>query len=191
MQKIPSVSIIFFPKCQTPQQKEIVMYEMVDPLPGALKLPMPQFVTAWSIVDLVMVSLRTLELPFIAAALLLIGSCQNEQNISVIAGCRLILWLELGMASAIAVLGLTGNIAMLCRRHWALWFTLGSHFVTLVSYGILVWQALIFFKGFSPLAFAVAIISVALFIMLRSALLVFNFISFFKAKAFYRERDGY
>lgn len=167
------------------------MYEMVDPLPGALKLPMPQFVTAWSIVDLVMVALRTLELPFIVAALLLIGRCQNEQNAALIADGRLILWLEFGMVSAIALLGLTGNIAMLCRRHWALWFTLGSHIVTLVSYGILVWQALIFFKGLSVLAFSVAIISVTIFIMLRSALLVFNFIGFFKAKAFFRERDGY
>ena len=167
------------------------MYEMVDPLPGALKLPMPQFVTAWSIVDLVMVALRTMELPFIAAALLLIGSLQNEQNIAFIAGCRLILWLELGIASAIALLGLTGNIAMLCRRHWALWFTLGSHIVTFVSYGIFIWQVLIFFKGFTPLAFVVAIISASLFVMLRSALLVFNCIGFFKAKAFFRERDGY
>ena len=167
------------------------MYEMVDPLPGALKLPMPQFVIAWSIVDLVMASVRTFELPFIAAALLFIGQYQTDQNLAFIAACRLILWLELGMAAAIGVLGLTGNIAMLCRRHWALWFTLASHAATLVSYGVLVWQAVMFFKGYSPLAFTVAIISVSLFIMLRSALLVFNVISFFKAKAFFRERDGY
>ena len=167
------------------------MYDMVDPLPGALKLPMPKFVTAWTIVDLVMVALRTLELPFIVAALFLIGYCQNEQNVSFIAGCRLILWLEFGMTAAIALFGLTGNIAMLCHRHWALWFTLVSHLITLASYGILVWQTLIFFKGFQLLAFTIAIISVTLFIMLRSALLVFNVISFFKAKAFFRERDGY
>ena len=167
------------------------MHDMVDPLPGALKLPMPQFVTAWSIVDLVMVSLRTLEIPFIVAALLLIGRCQTDQNAVCTAGVRLALWLEFGMVSAITLLGMTGNIAMLCRRHWALWFSLGSHLVTLVSYGILVWQAVILSKGFERLAFIIAIIAVTLFIMLRCALLVFNFIAFFKAKAFFRERDGY
>ena len=167
------------------------MYDMVDPLPGALKLPMPQFVTAWSIVDLVMVSLRALEIPFIVAALFLIGRCQTDQNAACIAGIRLVLWLEFGMASAITLLGMTGNISMLCHRHWALWFSLGSHIVTLASYGILVWQALIIFKGFELLPFTIAIISVTLFIMFRCALLVFNFIAFFKAKAFFRERDGY
>ena len=51
------------------------MFEMVDPLPGALRLKMPRFVIAWSIVDLVLCSLRALELPFLIAALILMERC--------------------------------------------------------------------------------------------------------------------
>ena len=166
------------------------MYDMVDPLPGALRLRMPGFVTAWSIVDLVMTSLRTLELPFITAALLLMGSCMKECSFCT-SGLRLALYLELGFASAITFFGLMGNSAMICRRHWSLGFSLISHLLTLASFGILVWQAVMICRGLSQMTLAIVLVSVSLFILLRTALLVFNFIAFFKAKAFFLERDGF
>ena len=167
------------------------MFEMVDPLPGALKLKRPRFVIAWSIVDLVMSALRTLELPFVIAALFLLGRCETPQNELCISGCRLILWLEFSSVIAIGLAGLTGNIAMLCRRRWAQYVCFISSVLTLASFGILVWQALIFFKGSSILVFSIAIIAVTVFIMIRTALLVFNLLSLFKARLFFRERDGY
>lgn len=167
------------------------MFEMVDPLPGALKLKMPGFVVAWSIVDLVMCALRTLELPFIVAALFLIGRHETAQNAALISGYRLALWLEFSMVIAIALTGLTGNIAMLCRRNWSQYFCFLSAFLTLVSYGILIWQVCICFKASSLFSLSMAIIGVTLFIMLRTALLVFDLISICKARLFFRERDGY
>ena len=170
------------------------MFEMVDPLPGALRLKMPRFVIAWSIVDLVLCSLRALELPFLIAALILMESCgcsAPDKCIVTRGGLSLILWLELGSACAVAVTGLAGNIGMLCRRHWSLYFCFAALLFTLASYGIMVWQTLLCFKGSATLVFVIAIIAVLLFIMLRTALLVFNTISLFKAKHFFKERDGY
>ena len=167
------------------------MFEMVDPLPGALRLKMPRFVTAWTIVDLVMCSLRTLELPFIVAALFLLGRCEAPQNELCITGCRLILWLEFSSVLAIALTGLTGNIAMLCRRHWAQYFCFFCALLTLVNFGIMVWQTLICFKGSPTLTFSIAVIAVTLVIMLRTALLVFNLLSLVRARLFFKERDGY
>lgn len=167
------------------------MFEMVDPLPGALRLKMPRFVIAWSIVDLVMSALRALELPFIVAALCLIGRHATAQNAEFISSCRLILWLEFAMVTAVAVTGLAGNISMLCRRNFAQYLCMLSSFFTAVSYGVLVWQTLLFFNKSAVFTFCIAIIGVTLFIMLRVALLVFNLLSIFKARLFFRERDGY
>lgn len=167
------------------------MFEMVDPLPGALKLKMPGFVIAWSIVDLVMCALRTLEIPFVIAALFLIGRFEETQSAVYVSGCRLILWLEFSTVIAISLMGLTGNIAMLCRRHWAMYFCWIASFLTLISYGVLVWQVMIFFNKATFAVFSMAIIAVTVLIMLRIALLVFNILSIFRARLFFRERDGY
>ena len=166
------------------------MFEMVDPLPGALRLKMPRFVIAWSIVDLVLCSLRAVELPFLIALLFLLdcdcGKCAIHTG-----KYHLILWLEIASVIAIALTGITGNIAMLCRRNWAQYFCFGSALLTLCSYGVLVWQTLLFFRGGSPLAFIITMIAVTLFIMIRMALLVFDLLSIFKARLFFLERDGY
>ena len=167
------------------------MFEMVDPLPGAFRLKMPRFVIAWSIIDLVMTALRTLELPFIIAALFLIGRHQFSADPSLIAGWKLVLWLEFSIVTAISVTGLAGNICMLCRRNFAQYICLLSALFTLVSYGFLVWQTLILFNRSSVPFFCIAIIAVTLIIMLRTALLVFNLLSIFKARSFFKERDGY
>ena len=84
------------------------MFEMVDPFPGALRLKMPRFVIAWSIVDLVLCSLRALELPFLIAALILMErcGCAAPDKCPVAHGLSLILWLELASAGAVAVTGL-------------------------------------------------------------------------------------
>ena len=169
------------------------MFEMVDPLPGALRLKMPRFVVAWSIVDLVLCSLRTLEIPFLVAALILVESCNCSapDKCVVSHGLSLILWLELGSVCAIGATGLPGNIGMLCRRNWAQYFCFGSIVFTLASYGIMVWQTLVYAGKFTALYFAIAVIGALLLIMLRTALLVFNIISVLKARQFFKERDGF
>ena len=63
--------------------------------------------------------------------------------------------------------------------------------LTLLSYGVLVWQTLLFFKGGALLAFIITMIAVTIFIMIRIALQVFDLISIFKARHFFLERDGY
>ena len=167
------------------------MFEMVDPLPGALKLKMPRFVIAWTIVDLVMCSLRTLELPFVVTALFLLNCHDPDIGPARLASLRLIFWLELGSVLAIVLSGLPGNIAMLCRRRCAQYFGLICSFMTLVSYGIVVWQMLIFLGPCSFFALSMGVIAVTLFIMMRIALLVFNLLSLFRARLFFKERDGY
>ena len=169
------------------------MFEMVDPLPGALRLKMPRFVIAWSIVDLVLCSLRALELPFLIAALILMErcGCAAPDKCPVTHSLSLILWLEVASAGAVAVTGLAGNIGMLCRRRWALYFCSVTLLLTLASYGIMMWQTLLCAKGSEPFVFVIALIAALLFIMLRMALLVFNTISLFKARHFFKERDGY
>lgn len=167
------------------------MFEMVDPLPGALKLRMSKFVIGWSIVDLVMTALRTLELPFILAAFFLLGRFATPENGALLDNVRLILYLEAALVSALSLTGLMGNIGLLCRRHWALWCCLLSNILTIAGYALLVYQALLVGKFTSLLTFSIIMASVTLFILFRCALVVFNFIHFFKAKAFFRERDGY
>ena len=167
------------------------MFEMVDPLPGAFRLKMPGFVVAWSIIDLVMTALRTLELPFIIAGLFLIDRYQPAADPVSAAGIRLALWLGFAIVIAISAAGLAGNICMLCRRNFAQYLCLSAAFFTLAGYGILVWQTFIFFSSSPVPVFIISIIAVTLFIMLRSALLVFNFLSIFKARSFFKERDGY
>ena len=166
------------------------MFEMVDPLPGALRLKMPRFVIAWSIVDLVLCSLRAVELPFLIALLFLLD-CDCGKCFLHTGKYHLILWLEIASVIAIALTGITGNIAMLCRRNWAQYFCFASAVLTLLSYGVLVWQTLLFFKGGPPLVFIITMIAVTIFIMIRIALQVFDLISIFKARHFFLERDGY
>jgi len=165
------------------------MYDMIDPLPGAFRLKMPSFTVAWSIVDLVMVSLRLLELPFLLAALLLLDVANEPATVR--NRLYLIIALELASVVLIGVSGLIGNIALLCRRHWSLWFCLGSSFFTLLSYGILIWQAVLCNFTGSAMVLCWIIIGVTLFIMFRTALLVINLISLWKAARFFRERDGF
>ena len=167
------------------------MFEMVDPLPGALKLRMSKFGVGWSIVDLVMTSLRTLELPFIIAAFLLIGRWATPENGALIANVRLVLLEELLLVCALSLTGLLGNIGLLCRRRWALWSCLYCNILTVAGYALLVWQAILIGKFTSLLTFCIIMAAVALVILCRCALMVFNVILFFKAKAFFRERDGY
>ena len=167
------------------------MFEMVDPLPGALRLKMPGFVIAWRIVDLVLCALRTLELPFIILLLVLLGDVQNSRQALFVADCRLVLWLEFGFATAISAVGLTGNIAMLCRRNWSQYFCFVSALITLVNFGIAVWQTMLLCRTGSPELLCFAIIAITLFIMLRTAFLVFDLIALFKARRFFKERDGY
>ena len=163
------------------------MYDMIDPLPGALRLKMPSFTVAWTIVDVVMVSLRALEFPFLLAALLLLEMEPAAMRSRLI----LVIALELATVVLIAVFGLIGDIALLCRRHWSLWFCFTSVIFTLLSYGILIWQSVLLYSGRSAMVLSCLIIGVTLFIMLRTALLVFNVISLCKAVGFFRERDGY
>ena len=165
------------------------MYDMIDPLPGAFRLKMPSFTVAWSIVDLVMVSLRMLELPFLLAALLLLDVANEPATVR--NRLYLIIALELASVVLIGVSGLIGNIALLCRRHWSLWFCLTSSFFTLLSYGILIWQAVLCNFTGSAMVLCWIIIGVTLFIMFRTALLVINLISLWKAAKFFRERDGF
>ena len=165
------------------------MYDMIDPLPGAFRLKMPSFTVAWTVVDLVMVSLRVLELPFLLAALLLLDVA--HEPVSVRNRLYLIIALELASVVLIGVSGLIGNIALLCRRHWSLWFCLVSSLFTLLSYGILIWQAVLCNFTGSAMILCWIIIGVTLFIMFRTGLLVFNLISLWKAVKFFRERDGY
>ncbi|MBR2373146.1 MAG: hypothetical protein IKA87_02840 [Lentisphaeria bacterium] len=160
------------------------MYDMIDPLPGALKLKMPNFTVAWTIVDLVMVALRTLELPFIVFFLIFVGKSGN-------AAFMWALIAELISVVLIAAAGLTGNIAMLCRRRWAVGICAVSAFFTFLSYAVLVWQLLVVYRSTSLLVLCCVIAGAAIFIMLRTALLVFNVISLVKARAFFRERDGF
>ena len=165
------------------------MYDMIDPLPGAFRLKMPSFTVAWTVVDLVMVSLRALELPFLLAALLLLDVAHEPANVR--NRLYLIIALELASVILIGVSGLIGNISLLCRRHWSLGFCLASALFTLLSYGILVWQAVLCNFTGSAMVLCWIIIGVTLFIMFRTALLVFNLISLWKAVKFFRERDGY
>lgn len=160
------------------------MYDMIDPLPGALKLKMPGFSVAWTIVDLVMVSLRTLELPFIIAFLVFSGAGGNR-------ALQYVLFAELICVLLISFAGLTGNIAMLCRRHWALRFCIASSLFTLFSYIVMIWQLMMLYHGRSLVLLCSMIIGAVMFIMFRSALLVFNIISIVKAARFFKERDGY
>ena len=165
------------------------MYDMIDPLPGAFRLKMPSFTVAWTVVDLVMVSLRVLEVPFLLASLLLLDVAHEPANVR--NRLYLIIALELASVVLIGVSGLIGNIALLCRRHWSLWFCLASCLFTLLSYGILVWQAVLCNFTGSAMVLCWIIIGVTLFIMFRTALLVFDLISLWKAAKFFRERDGY
>ena len=165
------------------------MYDMIDPLPGAFRLKMPSFTVAWTVVDLVMVSLRVLEVPFLLASLLLLDVAHEPANVR--NRLYLIIALELASVILIGVSGLIGNISLLCRRHWSLWFCLVSAFFTLLSYGILVWQAVLCNFTGSAMVLCWIVIGVTLFIMFRTALLVFNLISLWKAAKFFRERDGY
>jgi ABC-type phosphate/phosphonate transport system permease subunit len=113
---------------------------------------------------------------------------------SVLLGCLVVQALGASMFNliiAIALTGITGNIAMLCRRNWAQYFCFASAVLTLLSYGVLVWQTLLFFKGGPPLVFIITMIAVTIFIMIRIALQVFDLISIFKARHFFLERDGY
>ena len=165
------------------------MYDMIDPLPGAFRLKMPSFTVAWTVVDLVMVSLRALELPFLLAALLLLDVAHEPANVR--NRLYLIIALELASVILIGVSGLIGNIALLCRRHWSLGFCLASSLFTLLSYGILVWQAVLCNFTGSAMVLCWIIIGVTLFIMFRTALLIFDLISLWKAVKFFRERDGY
>ena len=165
------------------------MYDMIDPLPGAFRLKMPSFTVAWTVVDLVMVSLRMLELPFLLAALLLLDVANEPAAVR--NRLYLIIALELASVVLIGVSGLIGNIALLCRRHWSLWFCLASSFFTLLSYGILVWQAVLCSFTGSAMILCWIIIGVTLFIMFRTALLIINLISLWKAARFFRERDGF
>lgn len=167
------------------------MFEMVDPLPGALKLRMSKFVIGWSIVDLVMAGLRTLELPFIIAAFFLFDRFTTPENAALLAHIRLALLVELVLVCFLSFTGLMGNIALLCRRHWALPYCFFSNALTMAGYGILVWQALLIGKTTSLLTFCILLASAVLIVLCRCALMVFNFILYFKAKAFFKERDGY
>ena len=167
------------------------MFEMVDPLPGALRLKMPGFIIAWRIVDLVLCALRTLELPFIILLLFLLDDVRDSREALFVADSRLVLWLEFGFVIAISAVGLTGNIAMLCRRNWSQYFCFASALITLVNFGIFVWQTMLLFGSEPPEILCFAIIAVTLFIMLRTAFLVFDLISIFKARSFFKERDGY
>ena len=167
------------------------MFEMVDPLPGALKLRMSKFVIGWSIVDLVMTGLRTLELPFIIAAFFLLDRFTTPENGALIAHIRQALWVELLLVCVLSFTGLMGNIGLLCRRHRALYYCFFSNALTMAGYVILLWQALLIGQTTSLLTFCILLAAAVLVILCRCALMVFNFILYFKAKAFFKERDGY